>query len=253
MQDTEITVKDLKTNYKIFGQGNPMLILHGWGSNSERWEKVAELLEQKNLQLIIPDLPGFGKSDVPPVAWRLDNYVDWLSEFVEKLPELKGGFCLLGHSFGGALAAKFAIRYNQKVKKLFLVSAACVRKNTGVKKVYYRFAKMMKIFKFLPFYDLMRKAAYKYIIRKSDYVYQDGIMKDTYLNVILEDLTYKVSFLKVPVVMIWGDKDESTPMDQAELLHKKIFNSKLAVIKDAGHALNANMPGILSDNILANI
>lgn len=118
MIERQITVNDLKINYKIFGQGKPFLILHGWGSNSDRWQKVADILSQK-LLVIVPDLPGFGKSQKPSTALSIDGYVEWVKEFSEKVPELGNDFYLLGHSFGGALAAKFAIKHNQKIKKLF--------------------------------------------------------------------------------------------------------------------------------------
>ena len=151
MEEKKVLVKNLEVSYKISGSSSqilqdktwedksqPFLILHGWGSKSDRWQKIGELLEQKGLKVIIPDLPGFGKSEVPLKAWNLDDYVEWVREFSEQLPELKGNFYLLGHSFGGALTAKFSIKYSQKVKKLFLVSAACIRKNTTIKKFLYK-------------------------------------------------------------------------------------------------------------------
>ncbi|MBM3206006.1 MAG: alpha/beta hydrolase [Candidatus Staskawiczbacteria bacterium] len=258
MTEKEIIIKGLKTNYKVFdgsrvgGQiSESMLILHGWGSNSDRWQQVSDELFSK-FTVVVPDIPGFGKSDVPKEAWCLDNYVEWLLEFTNNVPELSSEFSLLGHSFGGALASKYSIKYAQKVKKLFLVSAAIVRKNAGVKKILYKIAKTVKIFSFLPLYSQFRKAVYKFIIRKSDYTYQNGIMKETYLKIILEDLSYKIGFIKVPVVIIWGDKDTSTPYDQATFINKRIFNSKLFVISGAEHALNTKFPKELSQNILNN-
>ena len=100
MIEEQILVKDLTVNYKIIGQGRPMLILHGWGSKSDRWQAVAELLAQKNFQCIIPDLPGFGQSQEPNMVWNLNNYVEWVLEFSQKIPQLNKSFYLLGHSFG---------------------------------------------------------------------------------------------------------------------------------------------------------
>ena len=66
MTEHQVLINNLKINYKIVGEGRPMLILHGWGSSSDRWVPVAELLAQRNIMAIIPDLPGFGKSQQPP-------------------------------------------------------------------------------------------------------------------------------------------------------------------------------------------
>src|SRR3989344_891612 len=101
MTEETIEVKNLKINYKSFGSGKPFLILHGWQSSSDRWMKVGELLQEK-YRVIIPDLPGFGKSEEPKEAWSLDSYVDWLLEFTAKVLELNKEFYILGHSFGGA-------------------------------------------------------------------------------------------------------------------------------------------------------
>jgi len=252
MIEKEVIVKNLKVNYKMFGLGKPLLILHGWPSSSDRWQKVAEILASKYL-IIIPDLPGFGKSEIPKTAWSLNDYVEWLLEFSEKVPELNKIFYLLGHSFGGALASKFAIKYNQRIEKLFLVSAACVRTNTGIKKVFYRISKIIKIFSFLPFYTQFRKVIYKFIIKRSDYLNQEGVMKETYLKVILDDLSYKMGFIRVPTVIIWGNKDILTPIDQANLIHSKIPHSKLVIIPEADHSLNIKMSEVLAKKVLDNI
>lgn len=253
MEEKQILIKNLKINYKIFGEGKSFLILHGWGSSSERWQKVAELVAEKGYAVIVPDLPGFGKSQEPPVAWSLDNYVEWLREFTEKIPELRDSFCLMGHSFGGAIAAKFSIKYNQRVEKLFLISAACVRKNTFIKKIFYRLAKIAKIFSFLPYYEEFRKAVYKFIVRKSDYLNQGGVMKETYVKVILDDLSCKISFLKVPTILVWGNQDNLTPIEQGEFIHKKIPGSKLAVINGTDHSLHIKMPEVLAEEIIKDL
>ncbi len=258
MIEKKVLIKNLEINYKIFGEGRPMdnktfLILHGWGSSSDKWQRVSELLSEKNLKVIVPDLPGFGKSQILAESWSLNNYVEWLMEFVTKVPELQKSFYLIGHSFGGAVATKFSIKYNQYVQKLFLISSACVRKYTMVRKLWYRLAKIIKILSFLPGYELFRKAAYKFVLRKSDYPYVSGVMKETYLRVISDDLSYKINFLKVSTVLIWGDKDKSTPLDQAYFINNRINNSTLYVIPGADHSPHIKIPEILTQKIMENV
>ena len=250
----------IKTNYQVFGEGKPLLILHGWMSNSDRWALVAEKIAEGGLastgeaggfRVIVPDLPGFGKSDALSMPWDTNKYINWAEQFVKELGI--SDFYLLGHSFGGALASKIAVKHAQEVKKLFLVSAACVRKKTGQKSFLKNISKVVKLFYFLPYYGFFRKAFYKFIIRKSDYVYVDGIMKETYLNVVGEDLSFHLPFIKVPTVIIWGDKDESTPIEDARLINAKIKNSKLVIIPGAGHKLNKDQPEVLAEKVLENI
>jgi len=247
----EITINGTRTNYQVFGQGKPFLILHGWGSNSERWIPIAEGLAQKGFKVIVPDLPGFGESDSLNTAWNMNNYIKWIEGFIKEL-EIKE-FYLAGHSFGGALAAKLTINHPQDVKRVFLISAASVRKRTAKKSFLKNISKLIKRLSFLPFYNLFRKAFYKFVIRKSDYLYVDGLMKETFKNVISEDLSQFTGFIKIPTVIIWGDKDKSTPVEDAYFMKQKIKDSKLVIIPGAGHILNKENPEILAEKILENI
>jgi len=253
----EITIDGLKANYQVFGEGlpaqagKPFLILHGWGSNSDRWVPIAEQISKGGFKVIVPDLPGFGKSDALSAPWNTNKYIGWLEKFVAEL-DIKD-YYLLGHSLGGALASKMAVKHVQDIKKVFLVSAACVRKKTTTKSFSAKISKVIKLFQFIPYYDLFRKAVYKFIIRRSDYIYVDGVMKATYLNVIGEDLSFHLPFIKIPTVIIWGEKDESTPLEDGHFIEKQIKNSKLIVIPGAGHDLNRKQPEAVAESVLNNI
>jgi len=212
---------------------------------------VAKAISEKGLKVIVPNLPGFGESGKLEKPWTVNDYVKWFEEFTRAINV--GDFYLLGHSFGGALAAKIAVKYPQRLKKLFLVAAAVIRKKTTPKNVSAKVSKAVKIFSFLPYYELFRKAVYKFIIRKSDYVYTEGIAKETYLNVIADDISFNLPFIKVPTIIIWGDKDESTPIENARFVNEKIKNSKLLVVEGADHLMHKKMPEVLAEKILQNI
>ncbi len=247
----EKNINGVKTNYLVFGEGKPFLILHGWGSASDRWIPEAEIIAKKGYKVIVPDLPGFGKSEQLTNAWRVNDYIKWFEDFTTELNI--ENFYLLGYSFGGALSAKIAVKYPQRVQKLFLVASAIVRKKSAQKDLSKKASKVIKIFKFLPFYDLFRKAVYKFIIRRSDYVYTDGVMKETYLNVIADDVSFNLPFIRVPTVIIWGDKDQSVPMEDAHFIHEKVKNSKLVIIPGADHLMHKKLPELLAEKVLENI
>jgi pimeloyl-ACP methyl ester carboxylesterase len=257
MEEQNISIKGINTVVKVFGETKSkqpiktILILHGWNSNSDRWQEVAQPISEKGFKVLVPDLPGFGKSNPLESAWNTNQYIDWLENFLIEF-DLKN-FYVLGHSFGGALASKLAVKHAQEVDKLFLVSAACVRKKTTQKSISAKISKFIKLFSFLPFYPFFRKAVYKFIIRKSDYTYVEGTLKQTYLNVVAEDLSFHLPFIKVPTIIIWGQKDASTPIEDAHFINKQIKNSKLIIIPEAGHDLNRKQPQILADKVLENI
>ncbi len=241
------SIKGLEINYEVIGEGKPLLILHGWGSNSERWQKVGELLAERGVKVIIPDLPGFGKSQNPSMAWGLDDYCEFVTEFIKFLNLEK--FYLLGHSFGGALAVKCSLKFPDKIDKLFLVSAACFRRAALRKKLFYIISKIFKIFSFLPGYQSFRKEFYKFIVRKSDYPYAEGIMKDIYLKIIKEDLLDVLFRVQIPTIIIWGKNDKVKKVEEARLIQEKIKNSRLKIIPNVGHDLNTKAPEELSESI----
>ncbi len=263
-------IKGLKINYKTLGEGRPLLILHGWGSRGANWMKVVESLagnginpvrkNQKSnnkkfypnhsgkvglsngVKVIIPDLPGFGQSDKPPKAWNIDDYRNFIEEFVKTLNLEK--FYLLGHSFGGSLAIKFSLQHSEKIDKLFLVSAACIRKKTFKNKLFKFLSKFIKIK--TPF---LRKVFY----RKSDYLSVEGVMKETYLKIIKQDLSDVLPKIQIPTVIIWGEKDNITPLNDARIINQKIKGSKLEIISNVGHDLNLKAPEKLAEVISKNL
>jgi len=258
MFEEEAVINNLKINYKVFGAGpsatgKALLILHGWGSDSNKWQKISQAISEIGIKVIVPDMPGFGKSEVPKIPWTFNNYVNFVEEFTKTQPELKGNYYLLGHSFGGAVAVKVAVDTPQQINKLFLIACACIRKKTLLKEISAKFSKIVKIFSFLPYYLFLRKTFYKFIIRKSDYIYTKGIMKETYLRVISENLACYLSFIRTSTIIIWGDKDEFTPVGNAYLINKKIKDSKLIVIPGAGHNLNKDNQEILIKEIEDNL
>ena len=226
----------------------PVLILHGWDSSSKNWSRVKELLEDKGYKVIVPDLPGFGENSTPPEPWLIDDYVEWVKDFCEK-NNLSQIF-LLGHSFGGSTAIKFALKYPDAIKKLFLIASSGIRKKTFRKELLRKISNFFSKFSFLPFYDLIRKIAYRTLFRRSDYLLTEGVMKETYLNVIREDISDSFSNISVPALLVWGEKDKITPLQHAYFMKEKIAGAKLEIIPNVKHNPHFEAPEILAEKIL---
>ena len=94
----------MKINYEQKGSGELVVLLHGWGSNIKLFANLIDLLSVK-YTVIAMDMPGFGESDEPPSAWCVDDYVDFVADFLREIaaPE---EVTLLGHSFGGRVIIK---------------------------------------------------------------------------------------------------------------------------------------------------
>lgn len=245
-------VGGLKINYKTFGKGKPFLILHGWGSNLGKWSEVAELLSGEGFMVIIPDMPGFGQSEAPKSVWGIDDYVEFVKDFLDSFKEFDGEFHLLGHSFGGAVSVKFSIKYPQKVRKLFLAAPALIRKKKNANTFFYKFSKAAKGLSFLPFYRSLRSFFYRYLIRKTDYLKTSGIMKEIFSKIVSEDVSHLLPTLKTPTIIFWGTGDKLTPIGESKIIKEKIGDSKLLLFTGIGHSLHLEMPKILAKEILTN-
>ncbi|GBD33922.1 Pimeloyl-[acyl-carrier protein] methyl ester esterase [bacterium HR34] len=210
-----------------------LVVLHGWGSNSQRWQKVKELLESKGISAIIYDLPGFGYQKEPDRPFNLDDYINWVEKNI--FSKVDGDFILLGHSFGGRIAIKYCgTRDDKRIKKLILVSSPVRPKH----KPFYidLILKVAKKLSFIPFFDKLRILFYRKILRVEDYIKLKGVMKETFKNIVSEDISIWLEKIKVKTLIIWGDKDKIVSPKLGYELKERINDSELKMIKGCGHA-----------------
>ncbi len=215
---------------KIGESKNFIVFLHGWGADKNSFFWLTNYFFDHTLLFI--DFAGFGESGEPDKPWTVSDYVDDLKSLIDKFKV--ESLVLVGHSFGGRVAIKFAYLYQNDFRqfKLCLVDSAGVKPRRNL---FYYF----KIWK----YKLVKKIAkrfkkYEKTISKygsNDYKMLSSIMKRTFINVINEDLLPVAKFIKSPTIIVWGDKDFETKIYMAKKLNKVIDNSKLFIIKGAGH------------------
>ncbi len=176
--------------------------------------------------------------------------MNWFTQLNNREDE---SFFLLGHSFGGRMAIKYAAKHPEKSKGLILVSVAgIIPKKCFLPSFISEMAKVGNKFSFLPFYSFFRKVFYRFILRKTDYIKSEEIpnLKETFKKIIAEDLTPYFSKIKTPTLIIWGEKDKMTPLSDAHLMNKKIPNSKLEVLKNIKHSSHREAPEILAEKII---
>ena len=251
MKEEKILANNVLTNCYIEGDGEPFLILHGWAGSSKSWEKVIEKLKN-NFKLICPDLPGFGKTPPPSFAWSLKDYVLWLKDIFEAFSLKKT--ILLGHSFGGRIAIKFAISFPERIKILILLASAGIKEKLGIKGRILSFFSFWgnRFFSFKPTLHLKnqaRKILY-FFLRDKDYVRASERMKKIMINIISEDLLPLLPSIKNKTLILWGERDNILELKHAYLFYKKVPDSQLFIIPKVSHAPNIKAPDVLVDFIL---
>jgi len=251
LEEKTIEVSGINTRYRVVGKSNKkILIFHGWGATSYSWRDISYCMSKKGYEVIAMDLPGFGETSAPNSVWSSDDYVKFLESFVKKIGI--SNFYLLGHSFGGALALKFTSKHSDLVKKLVLCDAAIVRKerlNLRQRTVKSLSKYGSKIVSKTPFYSFFEKAAY-WFAGTYDYYRANPIMKEIFKKVINEDMTNIAPKIKKDCLIVWGEHDKATPLEDAFVLNNLIEDSQLKVIVGAGHNPHRNHKDDLCDILL---
>ncbi|MCD0475377.1 alpha/beta hydrolase [Flavobacterium sp. EDS] len=116
------TAPNVKLYVKDYGQGKPVILIHGWPLSNEMWEYQIDFLVQNNYRVIAYDRRGFGKSSQPWDGYDYDSLTDDLNEIIEQL-ELEDA-TLVGFSMGGGEVVRYFSRHGGKrVTKAALISS----------------------------------------------------------------------------------------------------------------------------------
>ena len=230
MPSTE--VNNLNISYQVAGEGDVVLLLHGWGGAAASFQPVFEWLAQSH-KVYALDLPGFGKSQIPPIAWNTSDYAAFVTAFLEKFCIPKAH--LIGHSFGGRISIILSAEHPEKVDKLVLVDSAGIRPPRTTQ--YYLRAGMAKVGK------LIRRCGKPGIwlanaisARAGSKDYQEaGEMRATLVKVVNQDLRALLPRISASTLLIWGEHDKDTPVRFGEIMEKEIPDAGLVVLKEAGH------------------
>lgn len=217
----KITIKDTNINYIRYGdiKKDTIVLLHGWGQNIEMMRPLGDARE-KNNDVIIVDLPGFGESEEPKYAWNVIDYVECIKELLDKL-KVKNP-TLIGHSFGGKVSLLYASIY--KVKKLILFGSPYKQ---AIKKLSLK-TKVLKTAKKIPGLNKLEGFAKKHI-GSTDYKNASPLMREIMVNTVNDDITESVKKITCPTLIVWGDLDDQVPVEDAYELE--------TLIKDAGVVL----------------
>ena len=229
-------IHNTKINYIQYGKGKDIVLLHGWGQNIEMMQFLGDPLSI-NYRITILDFPGFGKSEEPKEVWNITDYAEMLHELLEKL-EIQNP-TLIGHSFGGRVAIRYAAQY--KVEKLILFGAPFVITN---KKQSLK-VKALKAAKKLPGMKKIAEVAKNYIGSR-DYKAASPMMRNILVQVVNEDLSDYAKKITVPTLLIWGEQDTEAPVEEARLLEKLLKDGALIILPGTHYAYLENLNQVLN-------
>lgn len=222
--------------YKVGNGDTSVLVLHGWGSKIESWQKFFEHADKENYTYYFIEMPGFGDSPNPPKAWTVSDYKDFVKTFIKSLQ--KDIPYLLVHSFGGRIAIKL-LNEKHSFSKAIFVGAAGIKPKLALHKRIVK--KLSPFFKMLAKPKVLKKFVYK-LLGSTDYIEAEGTLKQTFVNVIEEDLSELIPNIKIPVKLVWGKHDSYTPLSMGKKMNTLIADSSLTIIEEARHGVHMQTP-----------
>jgi pimeloyl-ACP methyl ester carboxylesterase len=224
----------------------PVLVcLHGWGGSKESFTELRAALKGTDVQILTPDLPGFGEEPEPKKPWTVDDYADWVEKWITK--HTSSPVLLLGHSHGGRIALKLASRQAQgrgkvRIEHLYLCAAAGIRHPRHFKRILgLTLAKGGKAVLSVPGLKTLapigKKFLYK-LVRVHDYEKASPVMQQTLIKVSAEDLRPVLRTVKIPTDLFWGKQDGMTPFGDALIMEKEIPDVTLHAYDGVRHAVH---------------
>lgn len=218
-------VNGMKMYYEIYGEGKPLVLIHGGGSTIQTtFGRVIPMLA-KQRKLIAVELQAHGRTGDRASELTFEQDADDVATLLKNLNIHKADF--FGFSNGGTTALQIAIRYPEIVNKIVAASALC--KRNGVPSSFWDFMEQAQ----LENMPVQLKEGYKKVA--SDL---NGLLvmhnKDAKRMVNFIDIPdEKIKSIKTPTLILIGDKDIITPEHAIEI-HRLISNSELAIIP-GGH------------------
>lgn len=222
-----------------------LIILPGWGGNCQTWQEFTKIAQEEyNVHCI--DLPCFGEQPCPKTVWGVEKYAKFVERKIKKIRTPNSELILLGHSFGGQVAAYLAASNPDLINKLILSGAAIFRPQKSIKRISFLIiAKIGKIIFKLPllkkFGEKFRKILYK-ATNSPDYLETSGIKRKIFRKITREDFRYLLPHLKIPTLVVWGKKDTYIPVSDGKKIAKLIPNSELHIFPDGKHGLHLQQP-----------
>jgi pimeloyl-ACP methyl ester carboxylesterase len=237
-----LRINGLDTYFEEAGRGDPVVLLHGWKASSETLTGLAAALAD-TFRVLTVDLPGFGWSQAPPVAWGTAEYAAHAERLMQERGMTRAAF--VGHSFGGRVSIRLAATRPASVDRLVLVASSGIRPRRRIG--YYARVSAFKLARW--FFSLPgwggtgRRLIDRVSGRFGSRDYRAaGSMRPTLVRLINEDLTPLLPAIQASTLILWGDQDQEVPRGAMEIMAAGIPHARLLVLDGAGHFPFLDMP-----------
>jgi len=271
-QDHYIQVGKIETRFWVEGsQGPQVLMIHGLGGYVENWElNIAAIAEYYRVYAL--DLPGHGLTDKPlDISYKIEDLSIFVRDFMATVHIENAD--IIGHSLGGAVATRLAIRFSNVVKKIVLVGSAGLGRESS-----YLFSIMnvpilgelitrpslegsansAKFLVYDPTIMTPESAELNYQIMSQPDAHQCFLMTvRENSNLFGQDKSMYgpnvtgLGTLNKPVLVIWGQEDQLVPVAHAKLAAQALPNARVQIFEKCGHLPMVEHPQVFNELVIS--
>lgn len=234
----KINTKGFNLAYNRHGKGTPLVLIHGYPLDRTIWNDLLPLLEN-DFDVILPDLRGFGDSDVVESLYKISDMASDIADLLDAL-SIEKAF-VVGHSMGGYISLAFARAYSQRVLGLGLVSSQAMADTLERKQGRYATAAeiiktgvgpVTESFPALLTPDQKVQVIVRDIIAKQS---PAGLASALKAMAERDDSSSILSGFGFPVVIAHGDADSLIPIQRAREINDAIPHSTFLELPEVGH------------------
>lgn len=253
-------VRGTSLRYFVGGpkRGEPLLLIHGLGGCAANWVDLAPLLAERR-PVLVPELPGHGGSTPLAAVPNLSAFADRLGTVAEGEGMLPAA--VVGHSLGGLVALRLALRRPEDVRAVVLAAGAGISSASrrakyglrilgiiGPRRLVAPWADRVADSAFLRYAVFGRWGASDPLVMSAAAV--DGFLEGTRLTtdspgaaraLVLDDVRPELGEIRCPTLVLWGARDNQLPVVDAFDFARRL-RGELRVIADCGHLLIGERP-----------
>ena len=252
METKSFLFQNKNIHYKIYGEGKPVLLIHGFGEDSSVWQSQINFL-QNNFRLIIPDIPGSGESELVPNA-NIETYAEIIKELCDselQSPSPPGGgwegAVLIGHSMGGYITLSFAEKYPQYLKAFGLFHSSAFadsdeKKETRKKSIEfikskgaYTFLKTSTPNLFTQQYKDAHAEKVEALIEAGNNFTNEALIQYYEAMIARPDRTNILKTFPHPILFIIGQHDQAIPFDSSMKQCHLPAQSHVHILRQSAH------------------
>jgi len=246
---SSITTDQGIVHYEVYGRGRPVILLHGWLGSWGLWQETMGFLG-RSYRTYALDFWGFGESGKKRETYAVQDFVGLVNQFMEQLGISQAP--LVGHSMGGTVSLALAIQHPQRVRKAVVVGSPIVGsslafplKLAGYRGIAFLLFNMMGVFR------LTMKLVDPFICRDPRFpeMMDRDLSRTTVESFLLSiaslrrtDLRPKLNKIKIPVMGIYGDRDNIVHPRQWQPLQEGVPHSKIIRWEKAQHFVMLDKP-----------